>query len=101
MAIEFALLIRRAMVSRESHSGCRVGMLRPSVGGPRIEDSLSAVDRASVCADDERPYHRITVAPHVNPPPNPASTIRSPDRTRPWSRASVSAIAMLAALVLP
>ena len=46
-------------------------------------------------------HQRMTQPPHAKPAPNAASTMRSPSRTRPASRASVSAIGMLAAVVLP
>lgn len=48
-----------------------------------------------------RDYQRSAQAPQAKPAPNAASTTRSPRFTRPASRASVSAIGMLAAVVFP
>ena len=46
-------------------------------------------------------HQRIAHAAHAKPAPKAASTTRSPGFTSPASRASASAMGMLAAVVLP
>ena len=47
------------------------------------------------------PYHFIITLPQVNPLPKAAKTTVSPDLILPCSQASVNAIGMEAAVVLP
>ena len=100
--VEFLL----GSLPHQAGEGHTEGLIDPQEGVPCLGESLGEIPAHAdplgpLPGEEQHAYHRITVAPQVNPAPKVTNMISMPGLRRPSSIACASARGIEAAEVLP